>query len=146
MCTVHVEKEEDGQNVIFGTAGFSAVSLHNDGRSRCKITRRTRLWRLEVLKVYRSLDISVYIMYYNVIYVTSGPSLLRESTDSMISRPLWSVNKILRYSKSSRLWGGPAWLNTWTCTCLIKVQNNQTANEFIMLHLNNVMVWSGCAM
>ena len=34
------------------------------------------------MKVYRLRDINVYVMYY--VYVTSGPSLLIESTDSMI--------------------------------------------------------------
>ena len=34
------------------------------------------------MKVYRFRDIYVYVMYY--VYVTSGPSLLIESTDSMI--------------------------------------------------------------
>ena len=33
------------------------------------------------MKVYRFRDIYVYVMYY--VYVTSGPSLLIESTDSM---------------------------------------------------------------
>ena len=33
--------------------------------------------------MYRFRDIYVYVMYY--VYVTSGPSLLIESTDSMIS-------------------------------------------------------------
>ena len=32
--------------------------------------------------MYRSRDIYVYVMYY--VYVTPGPSLLIESTDSMI--------------------------------------------------------------
>ena len=35
------------------------------------------------MKVYRFRDIYVYVMYY--VYVTSGPSLLIESTDSMIA-------------------------------------------------------------
>ena len=35
------------------------------------------------MKVYRFRDIYVYVMYY--VYVTSGPSLLIESTDSMIT-------------------------------------------------------------
>ena len=48
----------------------------------CKITRRTRWSRLEVLKLFRSQDIILFIMYY--IYVTSGPFLLIESIDSMI--------------------------------------------------------------
>ena len=34
------------------------------------------------MKVYRFRDIYVYVMYY--VYVTSGPSLLIESIDSMI--------------------------------------------------------------
>ena len=33
--------------------------------------------------MYRFRDIYVYVMYY--VYVTSGPSLLIESTDSMIN-------------------------------------------------------------
>ena len=35
------------------------------------------------MKVYRFRDIYVYVMYY--VYVTSGPSLLIESTDYMIN-------------------------------------------------------------
>ena len=37
----------------------------------------------EVLKVYRFQDIFGFVMYY--VYVTSRPSLLIESTDSMIN-------------------------------------------------------------
>ena len=36
------------------------------------------------LKVYRFRDIYVSVMYY--VYVPFGPSLLRESTDSMMRR------------------------------------------------------------
>ena len=39
--------------------------------------------------MYRFRDINVYVMYY--VYVTSGPSLLIESTDSMI--PLYNISK-----------------------------------------------------
>ena len=34
--------------------------------------------------MYRFRDIYVYVMYY--VYVTSGPSLLIESTDSMMKK------------------------------------------------------------
>ena len=40
-------------------------------------------WRLEILKVYLLWDIQCFVMYY--ICVMSRPSLLIESTDSMIS-------------------------------------------------------------
>ena len=46
------------------------------------MTRRTRWQRLEVPKQFRFQDIFVFVMYY--IYGVSSPSLLIESTDSMI--------------------------------------------------------------
>ena len=58
-------------------AGFMTVLA-----TRCKITRRRRWRRLEVVKLYGFRVMLVFVMYY--IYVTSGPSLLIESTDSMI--------------------------------------------------------------
>ena len=50
--------------------------------TKCKITRRTQWWRLEDLKWLHFRDIFVFVMYY--VYGVSGPSLLIESTDSMI--------------------------------------------------------------
>ena len=46
-----------------------------------KITCRARLLRIEVLKVYHFFG---FVMYYVYMYVTSRPSLLIESVDSMI--------------------------------------------------------------
>ena len=47
---------------------------------RSTISRRTWWWRLEVLMVYHSWDIYIYVMY--CMYVTFGPS--RSTTDSVI--------------------------------------------------------------
>ena len=44
--------------------------------------------------MYRSRDISVIVVYY-IIYVTSGLSLLIESTDSMIMKDSDDINGIL---------------------------------------------------
>ena len=41
------------------------------------------------MKVYCFRDIYVYVMYY--IYVTSGPSLLIESVDSVIGIPRYEL-------------------------------------------------------
>ena len=47
-----------------------------------RITRRFWWWWLEMLKVYLEWDMNVLVMYY--AYGVSWPSLLIESTDSMI--------------------------------------------------------------
>ena len=49
------------------------------------------------MKVYRFRDIYVYVMYY--VYVTSGPSLLIESTDSMINHNY--VAQIFNFNENS---------------------------------------------
>ena len=75
----------EGENVIFGTLGFgmqTTLPMRFNRLSRCKITRRTQWWRLQVLKWFRSWDIFIFLMYY--AYVTSGASLLIGSTDPMI--------------------------------------------------------------
>ena len=74
-------------NAVFRTTRFNMftiVLLQNDGCFICKITRRTRSWKLEVLEVYRFRDTSFFVMYY-IYYVTFGPSLVIESTDFMIN-------------------------------------------------------------
>ena len=37
---------------------------YNDGLTICKIIHRTRWWKFEVIKVYRSRHIYVFVMYY----------------------------------------------------------------------------------
>ena len=77
--------KEGGENAIFGTSRFcmqTTVCWCNDRSTRCKNHQQNTMVKLEVLKVYRFRYIFVFVMCY--IYVTSRPSLLIESTDSMI--------------------------------------------------------------
>ena len=79
---------------------------------RCKITRRTRWWKLSLESVLFS---RIFVMYY--VYVTSRPSLLIESTDSMM-KVRW---------RHGWLWGHHTIINTaelhvgciLTCMCLL---------------------------
>ena len=69
------------------------IVLMNDlGLVRCIICWRFWFWHLDISQSYRFWVIWVFVMYY--IYGISIPSLLIESTDSMISLIIisWSVN------------------------------------------------------
>ena len=95
MCSCQWVSPSDGkrrEGQFLSLAG-SVCSQCNGKSTRCKITHQTRWWRLEVLKVYRF----GFVMYY--VYVTSGPSLLIESTDSMIIcySYLWFKMFLLRF-------------------------------------------------
>ena len=61
----------------------------NSRCTRCKIVRRTRMVKVRSLESMLFWDIFVFVMYY--VYVTSGPSLLTESTDSMIIAHVWTT-------------------------------------------------------
>ena len=50
-------------------------------------------WKLEVLKVYRSWDISVYVMRY--VHVMSGPSLLTRFTNLVIMIYIYTCRYII---------------------------------------------------
>ena len=98
---------------------YTMLSLHEDGRSWCKITHRTQFWRLEVLEMYRSRDISVFIMYY--IHVMCGPSLLIQSTDSMIVCITYpGVNTLAATHVILHMLYAPSYVHIPSCTHLSK--------------------------
>ena len=133
-----------------------AVSLHNFGQFRCRITRRTWFWRLEVLKVYCSRDISVYVICH-VCIITSGPSLLIESTDSMMRNTgcwcqwhwNWSSDKPNSAQKKltilSRRSGSNAWHNLYLTTIMVTRTNLRLLQRpmeiFFVLYGSRIHDW-----